>query len=90
MYELLLSRLDSVAASLGLLRASARVKKGVNPWGYSNGEGSRSPRGSTSEMDREGEEMMEMEMDLGRKGSWESGSTECGVVVVEKGDRGVF
>jgi hypothetical protein len=37
MYGTILSHLDAVAASMGLLRESARTKKGRNPWGYAGG-----------------------------------------------------
>jgi len=39
MYESLLNRIDAISASLGLIRESAKTKKGVNPWGYTNGKG---------------------------------------------------
>jgi len=35
--EAIFARIDAISASLGLLRESARVKKGINPWGYTNG-----------------------------------------------------
>jgi len=34
MFERILMTIDSVSASLGLLRAEAKVRPGVNPWGY--------------------------------------------------------
>jgi len=37
MYETILGSLDGMAASLGLLRESARARSGVNPWGYNGG-----------------------------------------------------
>jgi hypothetical protein len=42
----ILARLDSVASSLGLLRESARMKKGNNPWGYAGGRSDKQePKG---------------------------------------------
>jgi len=40
MYLVILARIDAVSAKLGLLREEARVRKGVNPWGYAGGSSS--------------------------------------------------
>ena len=42
MYEAILGRIDAVSASIGLLRAEAKVRKGANPWGYAGGSASSS------------------------------------------------
>jgi sulfate adenylyltransferase subunit 1 (EFTu-like GTPase family) len=37
MYELILSKVDALSASLGLGQEDRRVRQGDNPWGYSGG-----------------------------------------------------
>jgi len=50
MFERILMTIDSVSASLGLLRAQAKARPGVNPWGYAGGDGHEmveKPRGQS-------------------------------------------
>ena len=42
MYEAILGRIDAASASVGLLREEAKVRKGVNPWGYAGDSSSSS------------------------------------------------
>jgi len=37
MYETILSRLNALSASFGMIRESQKVRPGDNPWGYSGG-----------------------------------------------------
>jgi hypothetical protein len=49
MYEAILGRIDAVSASVGLLREEAKIRRGVNPWGYAGGkvEGEKESRDSS-------------------------------------------
>jgi len=44
----ILAHFDSLASSLGLLRESAKTKKGQNPWGYAGG---KSPKDEPKEFE---------------------------------------
>jgi len=37
MYETILSKLDALSTSLGMIRESQKLRPGENPWGYSGG-----------------------------------------------------
>jgi hypothetical protein len=70
----ILAKLDRVAEVMGVLRKEARVGKGENPWGYTNGVGC-----SSQEKVRE---KSGVGTEKGRRGSVESAGTE--MTLVEK------
>lgn len=69
MYELILSHVDALSASLGLLRKSHQTRKGVNPWGYTNGSAL-----ATGVFGEEGEGEWR-ELEVLEKGTWSSRSS---------------
>ena len=75
MYSIL-AKLDKVAEVMGVLRKEARVGKGENPWGYTNGVG-------CSSQEKVGEKSgVGMDKEKERRGSGESAGTE--MTLVEK------
>jgi hypothetical protein len=72
MYEVILGRIDAVAASLGLIRENQRVRHGVNPWGYAGGtrEDSTSVQGQVNRGEKK--EVLVHEGAGNEKGSMES------------------
>jgi hypothetical protein len=56
MYESCLKTIDSISGALGLLRAEAQVKPGVNPHGYAGGKSASS---SSSDGARDKKEQVE-------------------------------
>jgi hypothetical protein len=72
----ILAKLDKVAEMMGVLRKEARVGKGVNPWGYTNGVVCSSLEEVGELKKKVGVEMLEKE----GRGSGESVGTEMGLV----------
>jgi hypothetical protein len=69
MYETLLSRLDSIAGVLGLRSEEAKVRKGINPWGYAGGFIAQLPNEIKEEEERKGSfETMKTDDSRGNEG----------------------
>lgn len=75
LYEAILRRLEPVAASLGVGRASQRVRQGVNPWRYSNGK------------TEGGNEQKEMEL-LEKEAKSETSSLRSSITLAGKSEAG--
>ncbi|KAL2064299.1 hypothetical protein VTL71DRAFT_4793 [Oculimacula yallundae] len=85
MYEALLGKIDTLASSLGLGRASHRVLPGENPWGYAGGD-----EAPSTENENEGKRECVLDDFENQKGAWGEDSARSSTTTFvggEKGDR---